>query len=167
MHRHPLTYCGYNFSVIGKEIPMSPDGTGVYWPSIRRFRPVIQIRSQLHSVSFLWVPASLLLLFACSWFVLMELLLQHPAFEIRAAIAALIVVYAALCLSYSRSSSPSLRHPLTASALGTLALGIYGLLANLRSTHFEGYLLLIALGLIVQSLLTLAQTLPRPQLRPA
>lgn len=125
------------------------------------------MRSQLRSVAFLWVPATLFLLLACSWFVLMELLLQHPAFEVRAAIAALIVVYAILCLSHSRSGSPSLRHLLTASALAVLALGIYGLLANLRSTHFEGYLFLMGLGLICQSLLTLTQTLPRPDLHPA
>lgn len=128
---------------------------------------MVSPRFQLHSVSFLWVPATLFLLLAGSWFVLMELLLQRPAFEIRAAIAGLIVIYAVLCLSYSRSPSPGFRSLISLFAVATLVLGVYGLRTTLHAPHFEGYRLVISFALVAQSLLTLTQTLPRPRLRTA
>jgi len=125
---------------------------------------VVSSRFQLRSVSFLWVPATLFLVLAGSWFTLMELLLQHPAYEIRAAVAALIVIYASLCLRYARTHDTSLR-PVV--ALAILALGLYAVFTDLHTTHFEAYILIIAAALIAQSLLTLTQTLPRQHLHAA
>lgn len=118
----------------------------------------------MKSVSFLWVPATLFLVLAGSWFALMELLLLRPVFEVRAAIAALIVLYGFLCMNYSRSRDASMRPVIALCAVGTLALGLYAIYAALHADHFEGYHLLIAAALIGQSLLTLAEILPGPQL---
>ena len=128
---------------------------------------MVSSRFQLRSVSFLWVPATLFLVLAGSWFTLMELLLQHPAYEIRAAVAALIVIYASLCLRYARTHDASLRPVVALAAIAILALGLYAVFTDLHTTHFEAYILIIAAALIAQSLLTLTQTLPRPHLHAA
>ena len=117
---------------------------------------------QTRSVSFLWVPASCLLILAGSWFAIMELLLRHPGFAMRAIIAVLIVQYALLCLRYDRTHAAPLRPVLSICTLITLALGAYAIFADIRASHFEGYIVLIAFALIAQSLLTLTRTSPRP-----
>jgi len=122
---------------------------------------------QVKSVSFLWVPATLVLVFAASWFALMELLLQHPAYEIRAAVAALIDIHGFLCLRYARTHDTSLRPVVAISALAIFGLGLYAIFTVLHTAHFEAYILIIAAALIAQSLLTLTQTLPRPHLHAA
>jgi hypothetical protein len=118
-------------------------------------------------MKLLWIAASIFLVLACSFFVTMELILRHPGFEIRAAVAALVVIHAALCLTYSRSRATALRSSLILSSIPTFALGLYALIFEFRTTDFEGYIFLIALGLIAQSLLTLINTVPRPRLHPA
>jgi hypothetical protein len=117
---------------------------------------------QMRSVSFLWVPASCLLILAGSWFAIMELLLRRPGFAMRAIIALLIIQYAVLCLRYDSTHAPPLRPVVSVCALITLALGAYAIFADIRASHFEGYIVLIAFALIAQSLLTLTQTFPRP-----
>jgi len=105
------------------------------------------------------IAASLFLLLSYSWFIVVELILHHHNFLLRAAVAAVIVLYAALTLAYTRTPSTTLRDILTVAALTAICLGLFGLLIALRQTHFEGYLLLLALGLLVQSLLTAGHTL--------
>lgn len=105
------------------------------------------------------IASSLFLLLAFSWFIVMELILHHHNFLLRAAVAAVIVLYAALTLLYTRAQTTALRQTVTVAALTAIWLGLFGLLIALRQTHFEGYLLLLALGLLVQSLLTAGHTL--------
>ncbi len=111
--------------------------------------------------NILSIAASIFIVVACSWLASMELVLRHPAFIPRAAVAVLIVVYATLSLIYTRSRVPALRGTLVIAALSVLVFGIFALLTVLRSTHFEGYLLVISIGLIVQGTLTLIDKRPR------
>ena len=118
-------------------------------------------------MKLLWIAASIFLVLACSWFVMMEFILRHAGFEIRAAVAALVVLHAALCLVYNRSRATVLRSPLTLSAIAIFALGIYALYFEFRTTDLEGYIFLIALGLIAQGVLTVFNTRKRLMLHPA
>jgi hypothetical protein len=124
--------------------------------------------SLMRALKPLWTAASIFLVLACSWSAVMELILKHPGFMIRAGVCALIVFYAALCigltLAYNRIPSTPLRYGLSLFALATLVFGVSALATILRSPHFEGYIFLMALGLIAQSLLTLFNTLARPRL---
>lgn len=114
------------------------------------------------------IAASLFVALSCAWLACMELILRHPGFIPRAATDAVIVVYAALCLIYARShTSAALRSVLTLAALCVLVFGAFALVTVLHSAHFEGYLLVFSLGLIVQGSLVLIDTLQRPRLRPA
>ena len=110
------------------------------------------------------LASSLFLLLSFAWFIAMELILHHPGFILRSAVAAVIVLYAALTLRYTRAPTAALRGPLTVASLTAITLGLFGLLAALRSTPFEGYLVLLALGLFIQGIFTLIHTLyPSPR----
>lgn len=127
--------------------------------------------SFMRMLKSLWTATSIFLVLACSWFAVMELILKHPGFMIRAGVGVLIVLYAALCvgltLAYERIRSAPLRYGLSVFALATLVFGLSALITILRVPHFEGYIFLLALGLIAQSLLTLANILTLARLRPA
>jgi len=114
----------------------------------------------------LWIAASLFLILAGSWFAFMEFALQHPGFQIRAIVSLLVVLYAALSLLYTRQQATTLRHTLTLGAVCGITLGCYAVYTEFRTTDFEGYILLVGLGLITQGVLTLAHTLRRLSLRP-
>ncbi len=113
------------------------------------------------------IAASLFVVLAGSWLACMELILRHPGFIPRTGGDLIIVVYAALCFIYLRSQPIALRLTLTLAALCILVFGVFALVTVLHSSHFEGYLLVFSLGLIVQGALMLFDTLQRPRLRPA
>lgn len=115
----------------------------------------------------LWIASSLFLVLAYSWFIAMELTLHRYNFLLRAGVAAVIVVYAVLTLINTRRTSTGLGHILTVASLTGITLGFFGLLAALHQIHFEGYLLVLALALFAQSILTLIHTLAHPHPRPA
>jgi hypothetical protein len=125
----------------------------------------------MRTLKSLWTATSIFLALACSWFAVMELILKHPGFTIRAGVCMLIVLYAAVCigltLAYKRIPSAPIRYGLSLFALGTLALGVYALIFEFRTTDFEGYIFLIALGLIAQGALTIFNIRQRPSLHPA
>jgi hypothetical protein len=114
-----------------------------------------------------WITLSLFLLLACTWFAAMELILHRPDFELRTAVAALLVIYCALSLVYTRTPSATLRGVLFFGALAATTLGIYALCTELRAAHFEGYILLIALALTAQGVLALMNTFHHPRLHTA
>lgn len=118
-------------------------------------------------MKLLCTASSLFLVFAFSWFITMELILHHPGFILRAAVASAVVLYGALTIFYLRTPTIALRHILTVASLTAITLGLFGLLAALHQTHFEGYLFLLALALLAQSVLTLINTLQPPRLRTA
>ncbi len=113
-----------------------------------------------------WIAASSFLILAGAWFALMEFVLRHPGYTIRASVAGLIVLQGALSLLYLRShQSNALRRTIALGAICGIALGVYAGFTTLRRVDFEGYILLIALGLIAHGALALAFTLARPGLR--
>ena len=102
--------------------------------------------------------ASSFLVLGGSWFAVMELILRHPGFLIRGAVAVLVVTQGALTLRYMMRPAPALRSTIIAGSLGALALGSSAVFTELHAIHFEGYILLLGVGLIAQGLLTLTCT---------
>jgi ABC-type uncharacterized transport system permease subunit len=105
--------------------------------------------------------ASAGVILCCGWFALMELILQHPGYGWRFAIAAAIVVEALATLGlFEKLTSSALRWPLVAAALATGLLGGWILAENLARPglaarpHFEGYLLIIGLALVAYGAMT-------------
>ncbi len=93
---------------------------------------------------------------ACGlWLGVMDLRLRHPGYEEGELVAATLVVQAALTvLALNFRKSRVLRcMSLYGAGLVTL-LAVQALIATLRGSHLEGYVLLIALGLVVQACLT-------------
>ncbi len=98
-----------------------------------------------------------------AWLGAMDLVLHHPASQF--AIAAWIVSQALITLAALRfHRSIALRVAASAGSVALLYLAVGAWKATIEGAHPEGYVLLIALALILQTVLTLL-TLPRPQLR--
>ncbi len=96
-----------------------------------------------------------------TWLGIMDLVLKHPAnHEI---ISVTIVLQALLTLgAIALRDSWRLRVLALGGSAGILYLGLGALVGVLTGTHFEGYILLIALGLILQALLTILTLMRRP-----
>ena len=91
------------------------------------------------------------------WLGAMDLRLHHPASQI--AIAASILSQALITLAALRLRYPWLRYLALAGCAGMFYLSATALIGVLRGYNFEGYILLIALLLAVQSVLTIC-TMP-------
>jgi hypothetical protein len=90
----------------------------------------------------------------------MELYLQHPGYAGREVFPAIIVGQALVTLLALRVPSLSSLKPVAmAGSLAIAGLGGSALFATLHGPHFEGYVLVIALALLLQALLTIG-TLP-------
>jgi hypothetical protein len=101
---------------------------------------------------------------AGGWLGMMDLLLRHPGYGSQIAIAATIESQALLTLAALRfHRSGSLRTVALVGTLIVLWIACHALKAVFGGAHFEGYVLLIALALIVQGILTLL-TLPSTRL---
>jgi hypothetical protein len=112
---------------------------------------------QGHALRFLCLFTAV----AGTWLGTMDLLLRHPGYHGQIAIAATIVSQALVTLGALRFHRyGGLRVVAMIGSLGLLWLAGTALKATLRGAHLEGYVLLIALALIVQVLLTVF-TLPR------
>jgi len=110
-------------------------------------------------------PALRLLCFCTAlsgcWLAMMDLLLRHPGYGSQIVIAATIVSQAMLTLAALRfHRHGGLRAISMVGSLTLLWLAGSALKATFGGAHFEGYVLLIALALIVQAVLTMS-TLPR------
>lgn len=110
-------------------------------------------------------PALRLLCFctalAGGWLGLMDIRLRHPGYGSQIVIAATIVCQALLTLVALRfRQTIVLRILAMVGSLSLLWLAAIALKATFFGAHLEGYILLIALALIVQAVLTL-WTLPR------
>jgi len=98
---------------------------------------------------------------AGGWLGMMDIRLGHPASQVG--IAAMIVSQAALTFAALRfPRSGGLRAIAMIGSLGVLWLAGHALILAFGGVDFEGYILLIALALVVQGLLTLL-ILPRAQ----
>jgi hypothetical protein len=93
---------------------------------------------------------------AGSWLMVMENILRHSGYSQRSAIAAGIVIQGLatlLCIAFDGRAV--FRLLISAGAVGTGLLGVWAIRGILGARHFEGFVLLIGLGLVVQSVLTL------------
>lgn len=90
-----------------------------------------------------------------TWLGLMELRLRHPGYLSREWIAGLIVGQAAITLIVLNRLGPTwLRFVALAGCIGILCLSAKALAGVITGTNFEGYILLIALALVLQAALT-------------
>lgn len=101
------------------------------------------------------VTSVITLLCGC-WLALMECLLRHPGFAGRAVVAALIAA-AGLATLLARLLHASARNErwLWAAAVALMGLGVSSFLRNARAAHFEGFVFIISIVLVVQGLLML------------
>lgn len=100
---------------------------------------------------------SLVTLICGCWLALMEILLRHTGFASRAAIALLI---AATCVAalLARMLHLDVRHErwFWPAALALIWFGGSSFLRNARAAHFEGFVFVISLILVLQGSLMLA-----------
>ena len=91
-----------------------------------------------------------------AWLGAMDLRLRHPGYAGREWIAALIVGQAALTLAALHVAQTRwLRNIAMMGCAGILWLATKALIGVISGANFEGYILLIALGLVIQAVLTL------------
>ncbi len=100
----------------------------------------------------------LICVFTCmsgTWLGLMDLRLRHPGYVGREGIAGLIVGQAAITLIViNRRGAGWLRFVALAGCVGILSLSAKALMGVITGANLEGYILLIALALVVQAALT-------------
>ncbi len=102
-----------------------------------------------------------------AWLGLMDLRLRHPGYVGREGIAGLIVGQAAITLIVLNRRGPGwLRFVALAGCVGILSLSAKALVGVITGANFEGYILLIALALVVQAALTV-MVVPRIDRRTA
>ena len=90
------------------------------------------------------------------WLGAMGLRLRHPGYGEGELIAAIIVLQAAITtIALCFRPITLLRRSAVAGSLGLVWLGWKAMIGTLRNAHFEGYILLIAILLLVQSGMTL------------
>ena len=86
----------------------------------------------------------------------MFLVLRHPGYGWRAAMTLLFVVQSSLTVAGLGTRSPLwLRRVVLLGAAAIIIIGAQAFATNLFGAHFEGYVAVIALALVVQGLVTL------------
>jgi hypothetical protein len=138
---------------------------GVFGSAIRFLRPALFGLTALVSIG---------LVLTCGWLATMDLFLQHPGYEWRVLVELALVVEGALTFAVVEDlvSPAALRWPLAAGALATGLLGGWVVAEDLSRPgpparhHFEGYLLIAGLILIVYAVLTIATVPPFLPRRP-
>lgn len=137
---------------------------GSFRARIWYLRQVLSFVPDKALVLLLQGPALKLLCFctalAGSWLGLMDLLLRHPGYASQTGIAATIVLQALIALAALRfQRHRGFRFAATVGSLALLWLAASALKAAFGGAQLEGYVLLIALALIIQAVLTVL-TLP-------
>lgn len=90
-----------------------------------------------------------------AWLGLMDLRLRHPGYLSREWITGLIVGQAAVTLIVVNRRGPAwLRYVALVGCVGILSLSAKALVGVITGANFEGYILLIALALVLQAALT-------------
>ncbi len=94
------------------------------------------------------------------WLGAMENILKHDGYAGRSVIDACIAIQGVATLLFILlNGRPLFRAIVMAGAVAIVFLGGFAILRILRAQHFEGYILLIGLALILQGVLTLATLL--------
>lgn len=101
------------------------------------------------------LTSAVTLLCGC-WLAFMECLLRHPGFQMRAGVA-LLIAAAGVATLLVRLLHLGLRSErwLWAAAAALIGLGVFSFLRNARAVHFEGFVFVIAIVLVLQGLLML------------
>ncbi len=91
------------------------------------------------------------------WLALMECLLRHPGFATRAGVASLVAAagLATLLVRLLHLGARSERW-LWVAAAALIGLGVFSFLRNARAVHFEGFVFIISIVLVLQGILMLA-----------
>ena len=104
----------------------------------------------------LLIVSSLSLACGC-WLAVMELLLRHPGYGGRILTALIIVaICAGTILVRMLHAGYRCERWLWLGAAGLVLIGVLAFLRNMRSTHFEGFVFVIALLLVLQGVLMFA-----------
>lgn len=101
------------------------------------------------------LPVSFLTLLAAGWLAVMEMVLRHPGFGGRIALALCIAAVSAATLLAQRFQG-GIRAKCWFYAIGGIALlgiGAQALLRNDRAAHFEGFAFVIASAIVLQGVL--------------
>jgi hypothetical protein len=101
------------------------------------------------------LTSAVTLLCGC-WLAFMEVLLRHPGFQTRATVA-LLIAAAGLASLLVRLFHLGVRTErwLWAAAAALIGFGVVSFLRNARAIHFEGFVFVIAIVLVLQGLLML------------
>ena len=109
------------------------------------------------------LPVSFLTLLAAVWLALMEMVLRHPGFVVRIAVALCIAA-----VSAATFLSPMLHGRMRPKrgfyAVGGIVLvgiGVQAFLHNARAAHFEGFVFVIASAVVLQGILMVLSSVPR------
>jgi hypothetical protein len=104
----------------------------------------------------LLLVSSLSLASGC-WLVVMEMLLRHPGYEGRIVTALIIVaICAGTILVRMLHAGYRCERWLWLGAAGLILIGVLAFLRNAHAAHFEGFVFVIALLLVLQGVLMLA-----------
>lgn len=102
------------------------------------------------------IPVSILTFGCTCWLVLMESLLRHPGFVPHIAIDAYAaVICAATILAHLLHAGFGVQRWLRFTAPVLIVIGAQAFIHNARSAHFEGFVFIISLLLIIQGSLML------------
>ncbi len=105
----------------------------------------------------LLIPVSLFTLACAAWLAFMETVLRHPGYITRIVIAsAIALICAATILVRMLHVGFRGQRWLWAGAAVLIGLGAQAFLHNLRAAHFEGFVFIIALVLVLEGVLMLA-----------
>jgi len=107
---------------------------------------------------------------AATWLCLMENVLHHDGYIVRSVVAVLIAAQSLATLLVVRRGGHAVARTLVAiGAIGAALFGTSAIVTTLRTSHFEGFVLIIGLALILEAvlaLLVLFQPRPPSGLRP-
>jgi predicted DNA repair protein MutK len=106
---------------------------------------------------------SLFVMAAGAWLGAMENILRHDGYRDRSVIAVCIAMQGlATLLCVLLNGGRAVRNLVTIGSAAILWLGGSAMIKTLRARHFEGFVLVIGLALVLQGVLTLATLLKRP-----
>lgn len=134
---------------------LGPLGANIWYArQLISFLAVRSFGGSTMRASLTWISAITAL--AGVWLALMEIILRHPGYAGRSAIAACIVIQGlATVLFLMLHGRAIFRVFVQAGAVGAAVLGAVAIIRILNAPHFEGFVLLIGAALIVQGLMAL------------
>ena len=101
-------------------------------------------------------PVSLFTLASTSWLAMMEVILRHPGYATRTTTALCMgLICLATLLVRPLHLGTRAERLLWVGAVALICVGVHALFHLARASHFEGFVLIISVALILQGLLML------------